>query len=1037
MEKESFIEVGLKNKVIALCFAVLLIIAGLYALFNMARNEFPEFTVRQGLIIGYYPGANSKEVEQQLTKKVEEYLFGFKEVDKSRTYSYSKDGMMYIYVEINENVGKLETEDFWNKIKHGTLLLQHQLPEGVLGIVVNSDFGNTSAVVLAVQSKDRSYKELEIYVKSIQDQIRKIPVLSKISYSGDFKEQIGVYVDNNKLALYGLNAAAVMQAIKYQGTIGVLGKVKGNTIDRPIYVDEYYNTESDLAKLIIRSDQKGNVIRLKDIAQIKREYQDPDSYVTTNGTKCLVISMEMQTGKNIVQFGKTLDEHLDKIRQHLPADIKLTKVANQPAVVDESITHFMREFGISLVAVIIVTLLLLPLRIAGVAGATIPLTILSTLGVMYMLGIELDTVTLAALIIVLGIVVDDPIVVIDNHVEKLDHGYSVWDAAVSSAKELFPSVFTATLAISATFAPLMIFLSGTPKDFISIFPVTVIIALTLSLIISMLLVPYFNTVLIKSGLLKPGEKKETKEKKKSLLDRLQNFYNNRLEEAFKHDRITLAISFIAVIIGAILIGSASQQLFPKVERNQFAIEVYLPTGNNLKSTATVVKQVEKKLAGDKRVISYTSFIGSSSPRFHTVYAPNLPSPNYAQILVNTVDEDGTQEILTEYQHNFSNSIPNAYIRMKQLNMINVLAPIEVRISGDSIADLKLVSAKVEAIASGVKDVMWIRTDYEEMNQGYQLKIKRDEAGRLGFTRKDLSDALAMNFQGITATKVWEGDYDIDVDVKTAADQRNKISDIRDQYIASPLTHSIVPIRQIADLSQGWTEGQVTHRNGVRTITVRMDTQIDVIPEDVLERMEKQINALALPPGVTIAYGGERAEMIKNMGPMGMSLFVSVILIFFILLFHFKGLKYAALSIVTMPLSLFGAGFGLFVTGYPFGFTAFIGLLSLCGIVVRNGIILIDFAGEMRRQEGMSVMQAAIHSGERRMRPIFLTSSAAAVGVIPMILSKSSLWGPLGTVICFGLLFSMALTLFAMPVMYWILFRKEDEVKQIETEIIKA
>jgi multidrug efflux pump subunit AcrB len=1036
MEKKSFIEIGLKHKVIALCFAVLLVIVGLFALFNMPRNEFPEFTVRQGLVIGYYPGANAKEVEAQLTKKVEEYLFSFKEVDKSRTYSYSKDGMMYIYVEINENVGKLETEDFWNKIKNGTLVLQRQLPEGVLGILVNSDFGSTSAVLLAVQSKDRSYKELQNYVKSIQDEIRKIPMLSKISYSGDFKEQIGIYVDNNKLATYGLNAAAVMLAIQSQGTIGALGMVKGNTIDRPIYINEYYNSESDLAKLIIRSDQKGNVIRLKDIAEIKREYKDPDSYVTMNGTKCMVISMEMQTGKNIVQFGKTLDERLDKIRLSLPSDIKLTKVANQPAVVDESITHFMREFGISLIAVIIVTMLLLPLRIAGVAGATIPLTILSTLAVMYMLGIELDTVTLAALIIVLGIVVDDPIVVIDNYVEKLDHGYSVWDAAVSSAKELFPSVFTATLAISATFAPLMIFLSGTPKDFISIFPVTVIIALTLSLIISMLLVPYFNTLFIKRGLLKPGENKETPKDKKSLLDRLQGFYNNRLEEAFKHDRITLTISFLAVIIGGVLIGSASQQLFPKVERNQFAIEIHLPTGNNIKSTDSIVKQVERKLAADKRIINYTSFIGSSSPRFHTVYAPNLPSPNYAQILVNTYTEDGTQELLKEYQHNFSNTIPNAYIRMKQLNMINVLAPIEIRVSGDSIADIKAVADKVAAIGSKVKDVMWVRTDYEEMNQDFELKIKPDEAGRLGFTRKDLSDAVALNFQGITAAKVWESDYDIDVNVKTAAAQRNKISDIRDQYIASPLTHSVVPIRQIADLGQGWTEGQITRRNGVRTITVRMDTEIDVIPEDVLERFEKEINALALPKGVTIAFGGERAEMIKNAGPMGTSLFVSIILIFFILLFHFKGLKYAALSLVTMPLSLFGAGFGLFVTGYPFGFTAFIGLLSLCGIVVRNGIILIDFAGEMRLHEGMSVMQAAIHAGERRMRPIFLTSSAAAVGVIPMILSKSSLWGPLGTVICFGLLFSMALTLFAMPVMYWILFRKEDKAKQIETENIK-
>lgn len=1025
MEKKSIIEIALKHKQIALCLAGVLVIFGLYALFNMSRNEFPEFTVRQGLVIGYYPGASSKQVEEQLTNKVEEYLFSFKEVDKSKTYSYSKDGMMYIYVEITEKPDKNETEAFWSKLKHGMLLLQRQLPEGVLGVMVNSDFGSTSAVLLAVESKDRPYKELETYVKSLENEIRKIPSLSKISHTGNLKEQIGVYVDNNKLAFYGLNAAIVMQAIKNQGTVGVSGKVKGNTIDRPIYVDTYYGSESDLAQLIIRSDERGNVVRLNDIAEVKREYGDPDSYVTTNGTKCIVISMEMQTGNNIVKFGKALDEHIAKLTPAFPSDIKLSKLANQPEVVNDSISHFMKEFGIALMAVIIITMLLLPLRIAGVASATIPLTILATLGIMYMFSIELDTVTLAALIIVLGIVVDDPIVVIDNHVEKLDQGFSVWDASVSSAKELFPSVFTATLAISATFAPLMLFLEGVPKDFISIFPVTVIIALTLSLIISMLIVPYLNTVLIKTGLSKKDKDKE-KEKKKSLLDRLQNLYNNMLEKAFEHIKITVSIAVIAVVLGIVFLANVPQQLFPKVERNQFAMEIYLPTGNNLKSTASVVKQVEKKLSTDKRVVHYTSFIGSGSPRFHTVYAPNLPSPNYAQILINTTSEETTEDILKEYQHEFSNSIPNAYVRMKQLSMIAAPAPIEVRISGDSIADLKTISAKVQAIATGVKDVMWVRTDYEEMNQGFGLKIKPDEAGRLGVTKNDLSNALAMNFQGLNATRLWEGDYDINVSVKTAADQRNKASDISDQYIASPSTRTVVPIRQIADLKQIWTEGQISHRNGVRTLTVRMDTEKDAVPAEVLSRFKNKIDALVLPAGVSISYGGEREEMIRNMGPMGLSLLVSIVLIFFILLFHFKGIKHAGLSLVTMPLSLFGAGLGLILTGYPFGFTSFIGMLSLCGIVVRNGIILIDFAGEMRLHEGMTVKQAAIHAGERRMRPIFLTSAAAAVGVIPMIISKSSLWGPLGTVICFGLLFSMVLTLFVLPVLYWLFFRKEDE-----------
>jgi len=277
---------------------------------------------------------------------------------------------------------------------------------------------------------------------------------------------------------------------------------------------------------------------------------------------------------------------------HLPADIKVTKLANQPYVVNESIGHFMREFGSALVGVIIVTLLLLPLRVASVAAATIPLTISSTLAIMFMAGIELDTVTLAALIVVLGIVVDDPIVVIDNHVEKLDHGMTVWDAAKASAVELFPSVFTATLAISATFLPLMFFMTGIAKDFISVFPVTIITALSLSLIISMLVVPYFNILFIKRGLHKPGNKKE----KKSMLDRLQSLFNKHISNAVNHYVITCVLGLAAILIGIFLMANLPQQLFPKIERNQFAIEIYLPSGYTLEQTDTVVKGMEKILA---------------------------------------------------------------------------------------------------------------------------------------------------------------------------------------------------------------------------------------------------------------------------------------------------------------------------------------------------------------------------------------------------------------------------------------------------------
>jgi multidrug efflux pump subunit AcrB len=1028
--KSNLIDWAMRYHVLPLTLASVLVILGVLGLFNMPRNEFPQFTIRQGVVAGYYPGASSAQVEEQLTKKVEEYLFSNNEVDKTKTYSYSKDGMMYIFLEVSEHVSDSDTKAFWNKIKNGVLTLQAQLPKEVKGIMVNSDFGNTSALLLAVESSTMPYKDLQKNVEEIEAELRHVKEVAKITHLGNLNEQISIYIDNNKLLQNGITSGSLLNVLQNEGAINGAGSEDGKVIDRPIHLTSFYKTEADLAEQVIRRDDHGNVTRLRDIATIKREYDEPDSYVTSNGTKSIIISLEMVGGKNIVQFGKALEERLEKVSANLPPNIKMVRLANQPEVVDESISHFMKEFGFALIGVVIVALILLPIRVAAVAAATIPITIAATLGIMYMLGIELNTVTLAALIVVLGIVVDDPIVVIDNHVEKIDHGMSVWDAAKSSAQELFPSVFTATLAISATFFPLMLFMTGTAKDFISVFPITISIALFLSLIISMLLVPYFNTLFIKKGLHDPNKQND----KKSMLDYLQAFFDKHIGNAIKYYKLTVVFGVLSVILGVVFMGMLPQQLFPTVDRNQFSIEVYLPSGYNLSQTDSVVKGMERILKKDERVENYTSFIGTSSPRFHTVYAPNLAAKNYAQILVNTISEDATKEVVAEYISKYKNVFPSAYVRMKQLNMAGVPAPIEIRISGDDIAKLKQVASRVTEIGKKHTQVIWVRSDYNEMQEGIKLNIKTQELARLGLTKQDISNTIAMHTDGINATRVWEGNYQIDVKVKASKASSKSISNLMDLNIPSQQTSGSVPLRQVADIQPDWHEGQLVRRNSIRTLTVRMDVAQKAVANDVLAALRPDIEALKLPNGVEIGYGGELEMQKENEGPMGTALLMSVILIFLILIWHFKKMKHALLSLTTMPLSLLGASFGLIVTGYPFGFTTFMGLLALCGIVVRNGIILIDYADELRAHEGKSVREAAVLSAERRMRPIFLTSCAAAVGVTPMIISGSPLWGPLGTVICFGLMISMLLTLFVLPTLYWLFFRKEDELtseKQVE------
>ena len=1024
-KKQDLIAWGMKNKVFPIALAFTFLVIGLIGLFNMSRNEFPDFTIRTGLVVGVYPGATAEEVETQLTSKLEKYLFSFNEVDKTKTYSYSKDGMSYVYLEVANRVGKDETQQFWNKLKNDLFVFQQRsVPKGVRGIVVNSDFGNTAAMILSVKSETRPYKDLELHVEDIADDLRQIEDMAKISYSGGLTEQIEIQVDQNKLAEYGISPGMLKQSLQTRGTILPGGTLEGANFDKPIHLDAFLHDITDVADHIVKTDDNGHVVKVSDIAQVKKAYEDPDSFIQTGGEKAMIITLEMAKGNNIVQFGEEVKEHLAKLEAELPSDIEISTSADQPVAVDHSISHFMKEFGYALMGVIIVCMLLLPFRVASLAAATIPITISATLAVMYMLGMELNTVTLAALIVVLGIVVDDPIVVIDNYIEKLDEGESRWNAAYHSAKELFPSVFTATLAISATFFPLMFFMSGTAKDFLSTFPFTISIALFLSLAISILLVPFLNTVFIKKGLHSDKDEQE-KQKKKSMLDRLQNFFNRTVEKAMKHYKLTVLAGILAVLFGGYLFSNVSQELFPIVERDQFAVEVTLSQGSNLEETAAVVNEFEKILTKEERVENYTSFIGESSPRFHMVYAPNLPAKNYAQILVTTTSNDATEELLEEYDKKYAEMFPNAYLRMKQLNMVSKPAPIEIRLYGDDIEELQEYGNLVIDAARKTPQTIWSRSNFGERYPTISIDIKEDQAAQVGLTKEDIGNNIAMNMEGLQATQLYEDDYAINVKIKSENSEAQSISELNQLSIISPTTGKIVPLKQVAEVKPSWEQEQIVRRNGRRCLTIRVDIEKGAVANVVLDKIRPKLEELNIPKHIEIGYGGEYEMSQENLVPMQVSLLISILLIILILIWHFKSFKHAFLSFMTMPLSILGAALGLLLMQYPYGFTSFLGVLALCGIVVRNGIILIDFADELREHHSKNVWDAAMQSAQRRMRPIFLTSSAAAVGVTPMIISRSSLWGPLGTVIAFGLLVSMVLTLYVLPVLYWLFFRNEE------------
>jgi multidrug efflux pump subunit AcrB len=1023
--KRTLIEHIFRYKQLIIAVTGALVLFGVVALTQMPRDEFPEFTIRQGLIIGVYPGATSTQVEEQLTKKVENYLFQYEEVNKEKTYSVSKENVMVIYVEVQE--GEKNPDAFWVKLRHGLNELKGELPSGVMSLTANDDFGNTSAMLLGIESESRTYKELEEYVEKFEDAVRQIPATSRVKRFGLQQEVINIYIDDAKLTNYGVKPLMVYLALNPEATVNYSGEIDDGEFIRPIHIPSGYHTEYDIANKIVYSDPLGNVIRIKDVAKVVREYEEPQSYIRLNGKKCLIVSLEMLPGRNIVQYGDDVQKEIDKFKREVPSDVRVGIISDMPHFVSSAIYNFLLEFLIAVIAVILVTVLLLPRRVALVAASAIPISILITIGVLWVTGFSLQTVSLAGLVIVLGMVVDNAIVIVDNYVEKLDHGISPREAASKSVTDLFGSVFSATLIIIACFAPIAVFLTGMAGDFVNSLPYTIGFALIISLYVSAILIPMMCYTFIKCGV-----KGDNSGKKGTFLNWLQKNYDFIIEKSFKRKKIIVALGGASFVLGLLLLANTPQESFPDFERNQFAVEVYLPVGSSLQQTDQVMAEIERLLLKDNRVKEVASFVGTSSPRFNTLYAPNFPAKHYGQLLVITESSRATKEILDQYTDTHSDKNPRAHIKWKQLAMNPSKAPIEVRISGDNIEVLKNIGVQVSDILRKTEGARWIRTDYEQPYQAVRLNLNEDEVSRMGYSKQILDYSLMVGTKGFPVATIWEDDYPVGVNLKVDKGTKTSVDDILNQYVTSPFLLSSVQVRQLGNIEPEWTEGEIVRRNGIRTLTVRADIERGRYTVDVFNLAKPIIDDLALPPGISISYGGDYEKGSEVMTPFYYALSASIVVIFFILLAQFRKIKTALLIMTTILLSIFGASFGVFIAGYPFSVTAFVGLIGLIGIVIRNGIIYISYAEELRNEHGHSLEEAAIAAAKRRMRPIFLTSAAAAVGVIPMILSRSPLWGPLGSVICFGLIFGLLLCLIVIPVLYYVFHRKDfDKIEESE------
>ena len=987
-----------------------LFVFGIYALARIPKQEFPEYTIRQGVVVGVYPGATAEEVEEQLAKPLEQFLMTYKEVKRAKTTSTSQNGMCYVMVELNDDVN--DKDEVWSKVKHGLAAFKMQLPAGVAAVVTNDDFGDTSALLITLESDTRSYRELKGYMDDLSDRLRRIESVSNLRPYGVQQEQISVYVDPERLAAYGIGEKTLSAALAAQGLTPLGGSVSNAETETPIHIAPSLAGEREVAEQIVWSDPEGHVLRVKDVARVVREYDDPDSYIRNNGHRCVLLSLEMQAGNNIVEYGREVDEVLHAfIEEELPADVSVQRIADQAKVVGDSVHSFLRDLFVAMAIIIVVMMLLFPLRSAIVAALTIPMSTFISVGMMYLCGIPLNTVTLAALVVVLGMIVDNSIVVIDGYLDYLGRGHSRWFAAVESAREFFPSLLLATICICMIFYPILFTMTGMMGDFLTWFPWTITINLMVSLLLAVMVIPFLEILIIPAVHVR-------RDGRRSFTDRVHDVYRRVLAWTFRHGWLTISLGAASVVVSLLIATQLKFRMVPFADRDQFAVEIYLRPDTPLERTGAVADSVYRALRADERVKSVTSFVGCSSPRFQMSYAPQIAGKNYAQFIVNTTSVDDTESILDEYADAWADRFPEAYVKFKQLDYQNVPS-LEFRFYGSDIDSLRAAADRLMARMRQMPELQWVHTDYEDPRAIAEVRLDPVTASQLGITRTVVAANMALASGDVAVGSVWEGDYRLPVVLKRDARLGERsLSDIGDTYVSSPVPGVSVPLRQIADVEPAWSQSKIVHRNGMRCITVTADLKRGANAMRMTSRISRMLkDEIPLPPGVETELGGAHEFDAETLPPIAAGLSISLVIIFFFILVNFRKFGITLVVMASMSLCLFGAMVGLWIADFTIGLTSVLGFITLLGMIVRNVILMYQHAEDKRKVCHWSGKLAAYDAGKRRMVPIFLTTATTAVGVVPMMLGGSTFWAPVGVTIFAGGIGSLILVVTILPVLY--------------------
>ncbi|HLP41079.1 MAG TPA: efflux RND transporter permease subunit, partial [Fibrobacteria bacterium] len=673
---------------------------------------------------------------------------------------------------------------FWVKLRNELLVVKSMdLPDAVLGPIVNSDFGDTKAIVIAVESEGAQYDDIKAQVQAIEASLRQLPEISKLTRIGEQDQEIQVTARSDHMAQYGITLEQVLKVIQSQNSTVPAGTIESGKADIHLFAEGKYRNLDDLRNQILGTSPTGTPVRLGQVADLERRWKEPTSHIRVNGRTAMLLALEMQEGYNIVEFGKNVDSQLAQLRENIPSRFQIHKIIDQPLIVEHAVDHFMFEFLLAIVSVIIVTMILLPIRVATVAAMAIPMTVAATFALLHFVGMDLNQVSLAALVVALGMVVDDAIVIADNYVELLDHGVPRSEAAWRSASDLLIPVLTATVTIIAAFMPLLI-LKGTVGQFIFALPVAVSISLSASFVVALFFTPLLCKAFITKGIhseAKPGKRKF------SPLDGMQTAYDALIRFCVARPSATLVLAFSTIAVALVLKNLVPERFFPAADRNQFVIELWMPSGTPLRKTDEQLANIEARIKGEARIKDFATFSGTSAPRFYYAFAPEFPTSEFGQIVVNTLTNEDALTLSQELEAALPAVVSGGHVQVRLMQQgPQALGPVEVRITGPDLTELQKIGTRVDSMFRTIPGSAHVKSDFHEDVLGMGIHLN-EWASRLGFTNGSVGQTVFTGFSGYQVSTLWEGDTPVEINLRMEEAFRNSSERLENSYLRSPAT----------------------------------------------------------------------------------------------------------------------------------------------------------------------------------------------------------------------------------------------------------